>query len=625
MVSGMGWFTTLLAAPRTTADGLPEQYGDDWALVDVETTGLRPGQNRVIQVAVITLDASGTQTGEFSSLVDPGCDPGPTHIHGITAAHLRGAPQFAEVAPHVAGLLHGRTLVAHNASFDYDFLRHEFIRAGSVLPVQRRLCTLALNRRLGTPSPDMRLGTLAAHYRVPQRRAHDALDDTRVLAGILRASLHAAAPLGLGLPLVTCPPKGQAGGASITLNIPKTACSFASAGRWLPGGPLVQGMKVAVTGDTSLAREELVARGSAAGLNMMSNVSRHTSVLVTNDSGSGSAKADRARAEGVPVIDETSFVSLLGTVQPGVPLEQAPRPVPSQRTPSTTPTAPAPAGPLSGRRVLVLGSDHTATSAARARVVGLGAAAAVNLSGSVTDVLALHGATIDKRWQRITSLGLPLRPASWLDTPDVDERLGGEVGQADALDRSDGLVAHADEIAAALVLARGQAVDLPADGTWTFSASWSSGVGIEVDVIAFVLTADEQVSCDDDFVFYNNPAALDGAVALISDGPSEQTLSVDLDALPAWVHRLTVAAAIDDAEATFGEVGAVALGIGNGGDAAVFAEATLDAATVERTLALVELYRRGDRWRVRPVGQGWTTGLAELALLHGVDVEEKQD
>lgn len=193
----------------STADDKPDmrEYAFDWALVDVETSGLRPCQHRVLSIAVITINPDGQCTGEFATLLNPGCTPGPVHVHGLTAERLRGAPTFEQVACRIEAMLQGRVMVAHNARFDYDFLAYEFARTGRQLPVtRRRLCTLALNRRLRPPIADLRLATLANHYGVPQRRAHDALDDTRVLAGVLRGSLIAAARLGLPLPLVTCQP-----------------------------------------------------------------------------------------------------------------------------------------------------------------------------------------------------------------------------------------------------------------------------------------------------------------------------------------------------------------------------------------------------------------------------------
>jgi DNA polymerase III subunit epsilon len=191
------------------------EYVQEWALVDIEASGLRPSEHRVLSLAVITLGPDGRQVAEYSTLVDPGpdCDLGPVHIHGLTAERLRGAPDFASIARRVAELLRSRVMVAHNALFDYGFLSEEFARAGVELPVAQRLCTLALNRRIGPPTTDLKLGTLAAYYGVRQRREHDALDDTRVLMGILQGSLAAAARLELRLPLVACPPRRGADSA----------------------------------------------------------------------------------------------------------------------------------------------------------------------------------------------------------------------------------------------------------------------------------------------------------------------------------------------------------------------------------------------------------------------------
>jgi len=232
-------------------------YAYDWALVDVETSGLIARRDRVLSVAVVTIGPDGEQTGEFSTLLNPGCDPGPVEVHGLTAERLQGAPTFDQVAGRIGAILQDRVLVAHNAQFDYDFLAYEFARARMWLPVSQRLCTLALNRQVDPPTDDMKLGTLAAHYGVPQVQAHDALDDTRVLAGIPRASLREAARLDLPLPLVACPPRAE---SQFTPQPPKTPCAFRNPGRLTPGGPLQQGMKVAITGETAHARAELVGR-----------------------------------------------------------------------------------------------------------------------------------------------------------------------------------------------------------------------------------------------------------------------------------------------------------------------------------------------------------------------------
>ncbi|MFD7945169.1 exonuclease domain-containing protein, partial [Streptomyces sp. NPDC059744] len=426
-------------------------YAYDWALVDVETSGLIARRDRVLSVAVVTIGPDGEQTGEFSTLLNPGCNPGPVDVHGLTVERLRDAPTFDQVAGRIGAMLQDRVLVAHNAQFDYDFLAYEFARARMWLPVSQRLCTLALNRQVDPPTGDMKLGSLAAHYGVPQQHAHDALDDTRVLAGILRASLREAARLDLPLPLVTCPPRAE---SQFTPQPPKSPCAYRNPGRLTPGGRLQQGMKIAITGETAHARAELVGRAVAAGLNMMTSVSRHTSALVTNEPASDSAKARRAVAEGVPVIDEHTFLRLLADVRGGTaheatvaavvapvkepgatqvrfvePVSTTASAAPAPETP-TVPTlspvesVPAPRRPenaistsdkpLVGRRVLVLGGVHADAAAARTRVVELGGSAAVNLSASVTDVVLLPAGENDRRIHRITALALPVHDPHWL-------------------------------------------------------------------------------------------------------------------------------------------------------------------------------------------------------------------
>ncbi|TYB49420.1 TerD family protein [Actinomadura chibensis] len=568
--------------------------GYDWALVDVETSGFRPAEHRILSIALMTINADGRVAAQFSSLLNPGCDPGPVHVHGLTSERLVGSPKFEQIGPRVAALLDGRVMVAHNARFDYDFLAHEFARAGLRLPVDQRLCTLALNRRLSPPTPNMRLGTLAAHYGVVQTKAHDAVDDTRVLAGVLHGSLTAAARLGLQLPLVPCPPRQTA----VRPRTPKIPCAYRNPGRLTTGGPLVQGMKIAITGDTRTPRPDLTAKAAATGLNMMSTVSRHTSALVTNDPTSRSAKAERAIAERVPTIDEPTFLRLLQDVRPGTPHKP---PTPTGR-PTPPPTRPPKC--LTGRRVLVLGGSHDQAAAARLRVTELGGSAAVNLSASVTDVVVLPGGDTDRRMTRVDSLGLPVHDENWLRTlspspPPVEPKQP-----------------------AIPVLPRGGATDLASRTTaWTVAATWAHQTTCEIDVVAFALDADEQVSRDEDFVFYGAPETPDGAVTLSADGPAEQSIIIDTATLSPAVHKVVIAAAIDGTT-TFGAVGAIEITVGPSGSEAPLAQATLDAGTTERTMLLAELYRRGPSWRLRAIGQGYDHGLADLARSYGLDITD---
>ena len=118
------------------------------AIVDVETTGAHPAWDRVTEIAVVEV-AGGEVLAEWSTLVNPGTriPPAIQALTGITDGMVAGAPAFRDLAPGLYERLEGRVFVAHNARFDYGFLRHEFERAGLRFQA-RTLCTVKLSRRL---------------------------------------------------------------------------------------------------------------------------------------------------------------------------------------------------------------------------------------------------------------------------------------------------------------------------------------------------------------------------------------------------------------------------------------------------------------------------------------------
>ncbi|NGO69011.1 DEDDh family exonuclease [Streptomyces boncukensis] len=321
------------APPGPWPSGYPERY----AVVDVETTGLAR-DDRIVSAAVYRLDAHGEVEDHWYTLVNPERDPGPTWIHGLTSAELARAPLFADIADEFAEHLADRVLVAHNAIFDWSMIAREYARAQRTAPVRQRLCTIALSKELSLPVPNNKLESLAAHYGVVQRRAHHALDDARVLTEVFRPSLHLAAQRRVRLPLLACQPlsewteavvpRGPSAGPgrhgshgrpyahSWRPSRKRPACPYPNPGRYEPGGPLVQGMRVAISGDTSVDRELLEDRAIEAGLHIAGSVSRLTSLLVTNDPDSPTSKVVKARTFGTPVIDEAAFSQLLQDVAP---------------------------------------------------------------------------------------------------------------------------------------------------------------------------------------------------------------------------------------------------------------------------------------------------------------------
>jgi DNA polymerase-3 subunit epsilon len=158
------------------------------AIVDVETTGADPAADRVTEIAVLQAEG-GALTGEWSTLVNPGTPiPGVIQaLTGITQDMLATAPRFAQIARELEERLAGRVLVAHNARFDYGFLRREFERAGMRYQA-KTLCTVRLSRRLYPGAAGHDLDTLIERHGLECAARHRALPDAAVLWQFLRVA-----------------------------------------------------------------------------------------------------------------------------------------------------------------------------------------------------------------------------------------------------------------------------------------------------------------------------------------------------------------------------------------------------------------------------------------------------
>jgi DNA polymerase III subunit epsilon len=159
-----------------------------YAVVDLETTGLRPSwHDRIVEIAVVLVSATGEVEERWSTLVNPERDLGPQEVHGIRAADVLGAPTFVDVAGTLTAMLRGRTFVAHNAGFDAGFLRASFRDLGHDAPLTRdtTVCTMRWAGRL-LPSAPRTLAGCCAHVGLRLEHHHSALSDATAAAGLLR-------------------------------------------------------------------------------------------------------------------------------------------------------------------------------------------------------------------------------------------------------------------------------------------------------------------------------------------------------------------------------------------------------------------------------------------------------
>jgi DNA polymerase III subunit epsilon len=300
-----------------------------WAVIDVETSGFRPGQARIISIAVLGLDASGRVEQSVVSLLNPGVDPGPTHVHGLTTAMLEDQPQFGDIVGDVVKVLRGRTLVAHNVAFDYSFLAAEAELAEAALPVDSVMCTVELARRLDLGTDNLRLETLAAHWGVTQERPHDAFDDAMVLTGVLASALDRAREQDIWLPVRPVTRRRWPNGRvthdelrPLKALASRMPCPYLNPGPYVRGRPLVQGMRVALAAEVRRTHEELVERILHAGLAYTDAVDHETSLVVCNADAPEQGKGYQARQLGVPVVSDAQFLDGVDAVIGGTGMEE---------------------------------------------------------------------------------------------------------------------------------------------------------------------------------------------------------------------------------------------------------------------------------------------------------------
>jgi DNA polymerase III epsilon subunit family exonuclease len=156
-----------------------------YAVVDVETTGFSPVNDRIVEVACVCVDGDRI-VDRWATLVDPQT-PIParaTEIHGITDAMVAGAPTIDRALGNLRRLCAARTFVAHSARFDLSFLQS--------LRSPRAICTLRLARALFPDAPNHKNQTLRKVLEIDRivgedLTAHRALGDALVTAHVLIA------------------------------------------------------------------------------------------------------------------------------------------------------------------------------------------------------------------------------------------------------------------------------------------------------------------------------------------------------------------------------------------------------------------------------------------------------
>ena len=158
----------------------------DYALIDLETSGLKAKDSHIIEIAVIRINRRGEILSQFNTLIKPpNGEVGKTDLHLISKADVLDAPTFADVAGNILEALDNAIVVAHNAKFEEGFLAAEFKRIKLLgIPHIPALDTMWLSQ-MQFDMPRHKLSNVLEHYGYPYENAHTALGDVVSMARFL--------------------------------------------------------------------------------------------------------------------------------------------------------------------------------------------------------------------------------------------------------------------------------------------------------------------------------------------------------------------------------------------------------------------------------------------------------
>lgn len=156
-----------------------------FAVIDLETTGGNPNSERIIEIGIVLHDGK-HKIGEYTTLINPEKEISAfiSTFTGITNAMVKNAPRFVDVADTILELLEGKVIVAHNARFDYNFIKSEFRRI-NIPFTKKNICTVQLSRKIFPQFKSHSLGNICRDLGISIDNRHRAFGDAAATALLL--------------------------------------------------------------------------------------------------------------------------------------------------------------------------------------------------------------------------------------------------------------------------------------------------------------------------------------------------------------------------------------------------------------------------------------------------------
>lgn len=160
-----------------------------YVLLDLETTGATPTQDRITEIGLIRYE-NGIEVGRWNTLINPEVSISPfiQRLTGITQDMVDHAPTFTQVYETLLQWLDQAVLCAHNVRFDYGFLKNEFKRIGITFQ-KKLLCTVKLSRKLYPQHHSHSLNAIIERFQLVCTQRHRAMGDTEMMAAFIDVAI----------------------------------------------------------------------------------------------------------------------------------------------------------------------------------------------------------------------------------------------------------------------------------------------------------------------------------------------------------------------------------------------------------------------------------------------------
>ena len=151
---------------------------ETYVVLDIETTGLSKHHHKITEIAAVKVQ-NNKILKEFSTLINPEVKIPSfiTSLTGINNKMVKNSPTIEEVIPKFMKFLGKNPFVAHCATFDYGFLKHNAQQHLSIELTNSKICTAKLSRRLVPELTSHKLSSLCEHFKIENNLAHRAISD----------------------------------------------------------------------------------------------------------------------------------------------------------------------------------------------------------------------------------------------------------------------------------------------------------------------------------------------------------------------------------------------------------------------------------------------------------------